>query len=182
MLHFFQKQLDTQNASIRLVDASEIPALQEIARQTFMETYSHEQGFSEASMAEIFAEEKISGWVNHEDTICLGVFVDDNLAGYALVNCHEQQATLDKFYLLKSEQGKGLGRILMEAVYAELRNRPQIEEMQIKVWESNQQAIGFYQRMGFAISGERVFYSFSQDDLPTYDEVMVKTKTPAFRI
>jgi ribosomal protein S18 acetylase RimI-like enzyme len=57
-------------------------------------------------------------------------------------------AELDTLSVLPEERGNGLGGLLMDAVYAELRALG-IEELGVAVMAGNDRALAFYERRGF---------------------------------
>lgn len=83
---------------------------------------------------------------------------DDRVAGFA---CYvpkardfvsvPEAAEISALYVLAEYQGRGLGRILMEACLARLRR----SRTALFVLQGNAKAIGFYEHMGFHMTGHR---------------------------
>lgn len=59
---------------------------------------------------------------------------------------------VSSLYLLRSHQGRGVGRALMEAALARCPH----PEVVLLVLESNGRAIGFYEHLGFSYTGRRI--------------------------
>jgi ribosomal protein S18 acetylase RimI-like enzyme len=82
---------------------------------------------------------------------------DGRPVGYAAVRLSGTEATLvvgervaelETLSVLPEERGNGLGGLLMDAVYAELRALG-IEELGVAVMAGNDRALAFYERRGF---------------------------------
>lgn len=62
----------------------------------------------------------------------------------------DEASEIAAFYLLKSHQGRGYGRLLMESCLSRLPR----EKVILYVLKGNERAIGFYRHMGFAETGK----------------------------
>jgi ribosomal protein S18 acetylase RimI-like enzyme len=65
----------------------------------------------------------------------------------ASIEVGERVADLDTLSVLPEERGQGLGGLLLDEVYAELRRRG-IRELSLAVMEGNEDALRFYARRG----------------------------------
>jgi ribosomal protein S18 acetylase RimI-like enzyme len=97
-------------------------------------------------------------WLSEKDAFLLKAGLGGRLVGYALAHLHEADESWDtggRFGVLESiavipeMRGRGLGRALMSAVYAELR-RLGVAVLEIGVLSTNAAARRFYEREGFA--------------------------------
>ena len=89
----------------------------------------------------------------------LAVLDSGQVVGFA---CYEREARdftnragmseISALYLLRSHQGQGNGRRLMEACLAMLPHKQVI----LYVLKGNEQAIGFYRHMGFSLTGREL--------------------------
>ena len=77
---------------------------------------------------------------------------------------------LSRFYVDALYHGKGIAPILMQETLDTLRERG-AQSLWLSVWQGSQQAIRFYQKQGFVISGKTVFMI---GDEPMNDWVMTK--------
>ena len=59
---------------------------------------------------------------------------------------------VSSLYLLRSHQGRGVGRTLMEAALARCPH----PEVVLLALETNARAIGFYEHLGFSLTGRRI--------------------------
>jgi len=62
-----------------------------------------------------------------------------------------------RFYVDADAQGRGLGAALMRASLADAQRR-NADAVWLQVWKEAPWAVGFYQRMGFAVVGSAPFY------------------------
>ncbi|MEO6172486.1 MAG: GNAT family N-acetyltransferase, partial [Arenimonas sp.] len=66
------------------------------------------------------------------------------------------QFELSRFYVDAPYHGKGIAPALMTETQAVIRERS-AQSLWLSVWQEAQQAIRFYQKQGFVISGETIF-------------------------
>ncbi|MDO6525254.1 GNAT family N-acetyltransferase [Motilimonas sp. 1_MG-2023] len=92
-----------------------------------------------------------------EDAKHYGVVIDGKLVSVASIFVDQHEARLRKFATLQEFQGRGIGSYLIEHILHQL-----IEQGYKLFWcDARESALGFYQRFGMAISGER-FYKADQ--------------------
>lgn len=86
---------------------------------------------------------------------------EDGVAGFAVVSAlgtvYPVQAETESIAVLPEHQGKGVGRALLEAVFAWCREK-QVAELHLEVRVSNTNAITLYERAGFTPQGIRPGY------------------------
>jgi ribosomal protein S18 acetylase RimI-like enzyme len=98
-----------------------------------------------------------------EDTILVAV-IDGALVGYVQISDVripiEGAGPLDQelfaLYVRSDLQGQGIGKTLMDAVFAHERFKC-ARNVWLDVWEANGRAIGLYARYGFKPAGRRDF-------------------------
>ena len=83
---------------------------------------------------------------------CLG-----GVEGFAVASVVGSEAELETIAVAGARQRLGVGTQLVEALADELRAAG-VRELFLEVRESNQRALAFYRRMGFAESGRRPRY------------------------
>jgi ribosomal protein S18 acetylase RimI-like enzyme len=153
---------------IRSAKPADVPALAELARATFCETFveGFALGYPEADLnaylATSYAPDKVAGWIADEAE---QVLVAEGEAGRLLAYVHSGANTLPysdakpddgevkRVYVRREAQGIGLGRTLLERGLEWLGARPVL----IGVWSENHKAIGLYRRYGFEKVGEYEF-------------------------
>lgn len=166
--------------TITPITISEIHTLQTIGRQTFYETF-HEQN-TEENMREYletaFEEAKLENELKNPNSYFYFAKVNGEAAGYLKLNVLNAQTEekgeyaleVERIYILESFQGHGIGKLFMEKA-VELACELNKQSLWLGVWEKNEKAIGFYEKMGFMKAGEHVF--LMGDDAQT-DYIMEK--------
>ncbi len=153
--------------------------LSNVCKQTFRESYKNI--FSEAELDTLFGLEKLTTEINDQYICYLVVKQNDQIVGYAKIEFHHQQiALLKKLYLLATEQGKGLGKLLLQYCCDEARQRNKLK-MELNVWQQNVSAIYFYQKFGFKKKGlhplqfsSHTFYDYKME----HDLVAMTNQNP----
>jgi ribosomal protein S18 acetylase RimI-like enzyme len=89
-------------------------------------------------------------------------FSDNKLIGYAKLTTHltlnipDHDIELERLYIRKTRHGQGIGSRLMEHCLV-LSEKLRCKMICLAVWERNEQALHFYKKWGFAVSGEQIF-------------------------
>lgn len=72
--------------------------------------------------------------------------------------CWEPDGLISALYILPEEQGHGIGRLLMDRLLERLSGCGRVR---LQVLEGNDNAIGFYEHLGFRLTGEQEMTKFS---------------------
>ncbi len=141
--------------------------LQEISIETFNDTFK-EQNTPEnmnAYLERAFTVEQLKKELSNESSEFFFVFFNDEIAGYLKVNVNEAQTEdmgdesleVERIYIKSHFQKHGLGKYLLNRAIemAKGRNKTKIW---LGVWEKNENAIAFYQKMGFIQTGDHSFF------------------------
>lgn len=148
------------------IQIEEVSVLQELAKQTFTETFGHhntqqelDDFFEEAYSLEVLTREL-------SDPNCQHYFlrIDNQLAGYLKLNQGAAQTEqelenafeIQRIYLLQDFQGRGLGKILFEFAL-EKAEQSNCNWVWLGVWEHNQKAQALYKKYGFEKFGQHEF-------------------------
>lgn len=88
---------------------------------------------------------------------CRDVFVsekDGKIVGFCAFSVSGEEGEIAGLYVLRSEQGKGCGKVLAEAAEAAMKAKG---ALRIRLWvaEGNERAIGFYRHRGFVFSSRK---------------------------
>ena len=155
-------------ASGQLALRKAIPAdagpLSDFAARTFSETYAGDNTSSDmaAYMANAFGPAiQLQEISDPASSVTVAVCRDgpgEAFAGYTHL-LEDQEPTsilLKRIYVDAAWKGSGLGRLLIEQARHECRRRGR-QRLWLTVWERNRRAIGFYEKLGFRISGETKF-------------------------
>jgi diamine N-acetyltransferase len=139
---------------------SEISALADLGRDTFVDTFGHlytsedlsaflGHAYSLASVTADFLNPDICYFIAEEDGALIGYckiglaphFADYDVAGKSVVE-------LKQLYIRSGHQGGGIAPVLMDWALNEASAR-NADEMVLSVWSQNERAQRFYRRYGF---------------------------------
>ncbi len=96
-----------------------------------------------------------------KEEILIGAFEDDKMLGCCMLISEEEKACrLRQMAVLNTQQGKGIGRALMLFAETIARDRG----FRKITMHARNTAVGFYERLGYRISGEE----FREVTLPHY--------------
>jgi ribosomal protein S18 acetylase RimI-like enzyme len=167
----------TEAAAIRPATPEDIPALSELARRTWSETFGHSVS---ADDAESYLEATRSPYRIDEalrEEVILVADANGVLLGYVQfgpvtipeIETGPADGGLHRLYVASEAQGWGLGRRLTEAALA----HPALADARrifLSVWERNEKAIHLYESLGFRTIGTT---RFTIGDALAEDLVMV---------
>jgi ribosomal protein S18 acetylase RimI-like enzyme len=156
---------------IRTIDAEELPKVQQIAHQTWPDTFGKILSPDQITymLKLMYSLEELNSQLEKGVTFLLATDEKTELgfAGFELDYSESSKAKLHKLYLLPSAQGKGLGKKLILNVADRARESGQ-KSLLLNVNKYNQSAIEFYIRMGFAEIYKEVIdigHGYVMDDL-----------------
>lgn len=145
----------------------DLHALRELSRKTFSETFGHMNTPSnmKAYLEQAFNIDKLRGELSNGDSSFYFLYADGDLAGYLKLNEYKAQTDIhdpqsleiERIYLLKEFQGKGLGGFLINKA-VDIASTREKSYIWLGVWERNRKAISFYKKQGFYIAGTHPFF------------------------
>lgn len=140
-------------------DAAEIA---EFMTRNFLAAYGHcssEENVQQAVQDYYGVEAQRADLANAEIINCLCI-IDNKIAGLAQVKPpgknDQYKFELSRFYVDVPYHGKGIASLLMQETLGQLKLKS-AKFLWLSVWQESQQAIRFYQKQGFVISGDTVF-------------------------
>lgn len=154
------------NIEIHKIGITELIQLQEIGRQTFLETFS--AGNSEENMKnyleEGFSEGKLSQELNDPNAAFYFAAQADVVIGYLKLNFGASQTELqdesaleiERIYVLKDFHGKSVGQVLYNKAI-DIAKEKNAKYVWLGVWEENPRAISFYKKNGFVEFDKHIF-------------------------
>ena len=157
---------------IRKVEMADVEVLAKIAKQTFRETFAHDN--TKEQLQEYFEEtyslRVLSTELENPDSETYFIMHEEEIAGFLKVNWGSAQTEreledafeIQRLYVLQKFQGFGFGKQLFEFAL-ELATKNNFSWAWLGVWERNFKAQNFYFKYGF----ER----FSQHEYITGDTV-----------
>lgn len=158
----------------------DIVTLREISYKTYNDTFGHlnTPANMQAYLEYAFDIEKLRYELSNCNSVFYFLYSDEELSGYLKLNeyaaqtdIHDPQSIeIERIYLTKESQGKGLGSILLNKAIdvANIRAKSYIW---LGVWEKNDKALHFYKKNGFYVISNHSF--FMGDDEQT-DFIMRK--------
>jgi GNAT superfamily N-acetyltransferase len=140
---------------IREATVADVDAILQIAEQTWWPTYEPLLGKEQVAymLSTIYAPEKIMAQVKNREQTFLLLLEDEQPVAFAAYSPREEDADiykLHKLYCLPATQGKGYGKILINAVMDKTSQAGK-HTLDLNVNRYNK-AKDFYERMGFAIA------------------------------
>jgi len=155
-----------ENIEIRKITPDDIGALQQISRQTFIETFSDSN--SEENMAkyleESFTIEKLSEEVRNTASLFYFALLNGQVIGYLKLNTgsaqteaeDEKALEVERIYVLSAYHGKKVGQLLYDMAI-QVAGELDSTYVWLGVWEKNSRAIRFYQKNGFVAFDKHIF-------------------------
>lgn len=143
---------------IRKVEIADVEVLAKIAKQTFRETFAHDN--TEEQLQEYFEEaynlRVLSTELEDPDSETYFIMHEEEIAGFLKVNWENAQTErelenafeIQRLYVLQTYQGFGLGKQLFEFAL-EHAEKNGFSWAWLGVWEHNTKAQVFYYRYGF---------------------------------
>ncbi|WP_440620769.1 spermine/spermidine acetyltransferase [Bacillus subtilis] len=95
----------------------------------------------------------------------VGLYYEGDLVGFAMYGLFPEydednkngRVWLDRFFIDKHYQGKGLGKKMLKALIQHLAELYKCKRIYLSIFENNIHAIRLYQRFGFHFTGELDF-------------------------
>ena len=139
---------------IREATVADVPAILQIAEQTWWPTYGPLLGKEQVSymLSTIYAPEKVMAQVENAEQTFLLLLEDGQPVAFAAYSPREEDADiykLHKLYCLPATQGKGYGKILIDAVAEKVAEAGK-HTLDLNVNRYNK-AKTFYEKMGFEV-------------------------------
>ncbi|RNF40753.1 GNAT family N-acetyltransferase [Planococcus salinus] len=161
--------------------AADLNELQNVSKVTFTETFEKQNSpdHLKAYLDKSFNRSQLAEELSHPSSHFYFALVDGKVAGYLKVNTDDAQTEdmgedaieVERIYVKKEFQKHGLGKLLLNKAL-ELTEELGKKRIWLGVWEENENAIAFYKKKGFAVTGSHSF--FMGDDEQT-DLIMTKT-------
>lgn len=155
--------------------------LQEISYDTFEETFGSQNSPENMSayLEKAFNIKQVEKELSNPLSYFFFVYFHDEIAGYLKVNTGDAQSEnmdddameIERIYIKSKFQKRGLGKYLFNKAMNIAREKNK-KKIWLGVWEKNERAIAFYEKLGFVQIGS---HSFFMGDEEQTDYIMVKT-------
>src|SRR5690606_36947520 len=107
------------------------------------------------------------------------VYYSNETAGYLKLNTNDAQSEemgnesleIERIYIKNKFHKHGIGKYLLNKA-VEIAKESNKSKIWLGVWEKNENAIGFYKKMGFIQTGAHSFYMGDEEQI---DFVLIKT-------
>lgn len=155
-----------ENIMIRPLNLTDVNALQQISRITFLETFAKIN--TEENMRKYLDESFSTMQLSEELGNSLSQFyfaeLNNEVIGYLKLNtgqaqkenAHENALEIERIYVLQDHHGKKVGQLLYQKAM-EVAQQLKVEHVWLGVWEKNFRAMSFYKKNGFVAFDEHVF-------------------------
>jgi ribosomal protein S18 acetylase RimI-like enzyme len=155
-----------ENIHIKKVIPQDIYRLQQIGRQTFLETFSSDN--TEENMVtyleESFSLPKLNTELEDNTSEFYFAELDNTITGYLKLNWGKSQTEIqdentleiERIYVLKDFYGKNIGQLLFQKA-KDIAIQKKVNYVWLGVWEENLRAINFYKKNGFSEFSKHVF-------------------------
>ena len=145
---------------------SAAPAITEIGRATFVETYAEQTDAEEMRryLDQAFDPGRITAQLSEPESTFYLARSGGTVTGYLKVNRGAAQTELkekagieiESLYVLDDFQGRGIGRLLLARAFDEARKQG-AKYIWLGVWGRNSSARRFWKKMGFVEFGSHAF-------------------------
>lgn len=136
----------------------ELPFLQDLAVRTFVDTYAryNTPENMQAYIAKAFNPEQLTAELGNTDCRYYFACLEEKPVGYVKLNFGPAQTEpgdddsleIERIYVDPTYKGRGIGRALIDQAEAVARAE-KLAYIWLGVWEKNEAAVRFYERMGF---------------------------------
>lgn len=165
---------------IKKCTMEDLYTLQEIGIETFDETFKEQNSPEnmQAYLEKAFNLHQLEKEITNTSSQFFLLYFHDEVAAYLKLNTEDAQSEnmgdaleVERIYIKSKFQKHGLGKILFNKV-VEIAQEQNKKNIWLGVWEKNENAIGFYKKMGFVHTGTHSFYMGDEEQT---DFVMTKT-------
>ncbi|MEC1540382.1 GNAT family N-acetyltransferase [Bacillus subtilis] len=169
------------NIIIKKCIHGDLNILQEISIETFNDTFKDQNSPEnmKAYLEKAFNSKQLELELSNTWSQFYFVFLDNEVAGYLKVNTNDAQSEemgdesleIERIYIKKKFQKHGLGKHLFNKA-VDIALECNKKKIWLGVWEKNENAIAFYEKMGFIKTGAHSFYMGDEEQT---DFIMIKT-------
>ena len=143
--------------SLEKISVSDVEWLQEISKQTFIETFAAVN--TESNMTKYLEESLSIPTLTYELMTAGSEFyfakIEDKIVGYLKLNFGNAQTEsmgdnsieIERIYVLNAFLGQGIGQFMFDQAI-EIAHQKQLKFLWLGVWEENHRALNFYKKNG----------------------------------
>lgn len=152
---------------IRECAMDDLVTLREFSYKTYDDTFRHMNTPSnmKAYLEQAFDICKLRDELSNSNSSFYFLYSDEELSGYLKLNEYKvqtdiydpQSLEIERIYVAREFQGKGLGNVLVNKAIDVSKIRGKLF-VWLGVWEKNDKAILFYKKNGFYVIGKHSFF------------------------
>ncbi|MGG4217891.1 GNAT family N-acetyltransferase [Paenibacillus jamilae] len=169
------------NAKLIKCSHADLQILQEISIETFNDTFKEQNSPEnmQAYLERAFNSTQLEKELSNASSEIFFIYFNEELAGYLKVNINDAQSEkmgdesleVERIYIKNKFQKLGLGKYLLNKAM-EIALGHNKKKVWLGVWEKNENALAFYEKMGFVQTGAHSFYMGDEEQI---DFIMTKT-------
>ena len=143
--------------SLEKISVSDVEWLQEISKQTFIETFAAVNTVSNMLqyLNGALSIQTLSDEMMKKDSEFYFAKKEDKIVGYLKLNFGDSQTEsidengmeIERIYVLKAFHGQGIGQYMFDEAIAMARQK-HLKFLWLGVWEENHRALNFYKKNG----------------------------------
>lgn len=146
------------NLFIRKAELTDAISLSELCSKTFSDTYSSQNKSSDIQIyiENNFNVQKIKDEISDTETIIYLAVENNKPIGYIKLTQRKNRTEISRLYVVKDLIGKGIGKQLLETARKHTKAKV-LDTLYLVVWQKNLDAVEFYKKSGFIITGTTTF-------------------------
>jgi len=158
----------------------DLQVLREISIETFNDTFSNQNSPDnmKAYLDRAFTSKQLEIELANRSSQFYFIWFDEEVAGYLKINVNDAQSEkmgdefleIERIYIRNKFQRKGLGKYFIDKAI-EIAKEQNQKNIWLGVWEKNENAISFYQKLDFVQTGAHSFYMGDEEQI---DIIMTK--------
>ena len=166
--------------NIKKCTIEDLPKLLGISYETFNETFKNQNSPEniKAYLKRVFNLKQLEKELSNISSQFFFLYFNNEVAGYLKININDAQSEemsdesieIERIYIKRKFQKHGLGMYLLNKTI-EIAMEFNKKKIWLGVWEKNENAIAFYEKMGFVQTGSHSFYMGNEEQV---DFIMTK--------
>ncbi|MEK3975939.1 GNAT family N-acetyltransferase [Psychrobacillus sp. FSL K6-1267] len=159
----------------------DLPVLQKISYETFNETFKHQNSLENMNsyLERAFNLKQLEKEILNISSQFFFAYSNNEIAGYLKINTNDAQSEkmgdesleIERIYIKNKFQKHGIGKYLFNKAM-DIAVESNKQKIWLGVWDKNENAIAFYEKMGFIQTGAHSFYMGDEEQI---DFIMTKT-------
>ncbi len=159
----------------------DLPVLQKISYETFNETFKHQNSPENMNsyLERAFNLKQLEKEILNISSHFFFAYSNNEIAGYLKINTNDAQSEkmgdesleIERIYIKNKFQKHGIGKYLFNKAM-DIAVESNKQKIWLGVWDKNENAIAFYEKMGFIQTGAHSFYMGDEEQI---DFIMTKT-------